>query len=380
MLNRLKDRLTLTALLSCCLALLIALPSKADSLQREGFPLIDGVTLIGVADGKLKYRTAAGDREVPLAEIANISIENVPEFKAGLDALKKGELRSAQRSLENVWSGSRVEWIRHIAGFYLVQVYDQRGEPVDAASVYSKLAAESADLFFLSKAPVASLAEADDNQKKRIGEQIMAVVKASEGEHRKLLRTYHRQVVGEGAPLPEIDDPAGKQAVEANDTKAKSKVFLPQDVWEMLEKKDQPEGKWDAIGLLAKGDAKASLEAIKPWLSNPGDLPEKLFIRGVAQLMLAEQSEGNKELYQDAGLTFMRIVIHFERNGTAHPLVAPAKLEVAYIHKQIGREDIYDRLLESVYLAIDEPKDYPEYRKRYYQIIGEEVPEVENQP
>ncbi|MEM9864479.1 MAG: protein kinase, partial [Myxococcota bacterium] len=84
--------------------------------------------------------------------------------------------------------------------------------------------------------------------------------------------------------------------------------------------------------------SKATLEAIKPWLSNPGDLPEKLFIKAVAELMLAEESK-EKDAYLDAGLTFMRIVIHFERAGQSHPLVAPARLEVGYIHKQIGRED-----------------------------------------
>jgi len=372
------------SLLALSLLLLMAMPGQADSLQREGFPQIDGVTLIGVKDGKLQYRTAAGDRAVDITEVVDLSIDSVPEFKAGLDAFKKGEMRAAQRSFENVWSGSRVDWIKHFAGFYLVQVYDQRGEPVDAASVYAKLAAESADLYFLSKAPVASLSEADENQKKRMGEQIMAVVKSSEGEHRKLLRAYHQQIVGKDVPLPEIEDPVGRQETEKNDLKDNSKVILPQGVWKMLDRKGEPAGKWQAIELLSKGEAKAALEAIKPWLSNPGDLPEKLFIRGKAQLMLAEQSE-DKDLFSDAGLTFMRIVIHFERAGSAHPLVAPARLEVAYIHKQIEREDIYNRILfggdegGGVHLVIDDQEAYPEYRKRYYQIIGEQVPE-DDQP
>jgi hypothetical protein len=373
-----------SALVACCVALLLALPSQADSLQREGFPLIDGITLIGVKDGKLQYRTAAGDREVDITDVVALSIEAVPEFKTGLDAFKAGELRKAQRSLENVWGGSRVPWIKHYAGFYLTQVYDKRGEPVDAAAVYSKLAAEKADLFFLSKAPVASLDEADANQKTRMGEQIMAVVKETEGEHRTLLRAFHRQIVGEGAPLPEIDDKAGKQETEKNDLKAKSKLVLPNAVWKMLEAKGQPEGKWDAIKLLSEGDAKGTLEAIKPWLSNPGDLPEKLFIRGKAQLMLAD-AEGDKDLYRDAGLTFMRIVIHFDRAGQTHSLVAPARLEVAYIHQKIDREDIYNKILfggdegGGVHLVIDDKDAYPEYRKRYYQIIGEEIPE-DDQP
>ena len=387
MLRRLMDIQTLSALLACCIALLLAMPGQADSLQRKGFPLIDGVTLIGVKEGKLQYRTAGGDKEVALKEVVDLSIDSVKEFKAGLDAFKQGEFRSAQRSFENVWSGSRVPWIKHYAGFYLSQVYDSRGEPVDAASVYSKLAAEKADLFFLSKAPVASLTEADENQKTRMGEQIMAVVKETEGEHRKLLRAFHRQIVGEDAPLPPINDTAGQQETEKNDLKAKSKVLLPNAVWKMKEQKEKFEGEWDAIGLLANGDANGALKAIEPALNTPGDLPEKLFIRGKAQLMLAD-AEKDQDMYRDAGLTFMRIVIHFDRAGRPNPLVAPARLEVAYIHKQIEREDIYNKLLfggddgGGVYLMFSDEsgkKDYPEYHKRYYQIIGEEVPK-DDQP
>ncbi|MEO0474908.1 MAG: hypothetical protein AAF085_02900 [Planctomycetota bacterium] len=372
-------------LAALCLTVLAAWPGQADSLQREGLPLIDGVTLIGVEDGKLKYRTAGGDQAVELKDVVALSIDSVPEFKAGVDAMKEGQLRTAQRSFENVWGGTRVQWIKHFAGYFLVQVYDQRGEPVDAAAVYAQLAADKADLHFLSKPPVASLSEADENEKTRMGEQIMAVVQQTEDEHRKVLRDFHRQIVGEDAPLPPVDDTAGRQETQNNEARANSKVILPNSVWKVQDRPNQPEGKWDSINLLAKGDAKGTLEAIKPWLSNPGDLPEKLFIKGVAELMLADESK-DKDAYLDAGLTFMRIVIHFQRAGQSHPLVAPARLEVAYIHQQIGREDIYESIMfggdsgAGVNLAIDDQKAYPEYRKRYYQIIGEEVPKDDDQP
>lgn len=376
MLKRRMTTHTLAGFLACCVALMTSLSTHADSLQREGTPVIDGVTLIGVADGKLKYRAAAGDREVELNSVISLSIDSVPEFKVGLDAFKAGELRKAQRSLENVWSNARADWVRHFAGFYLLQVLDQRGEAVDAASIYAKLAADTADPYFLSKAPVASLEEADENQKKRIGDQIMAVVRESKGEQRKLLRAYHRQVVGDDAPLPDIDDAAGHQEAQNKGLRAESKVLLPEAVWKMLEKNERFEGEWAAIELLAKGDAAEAIKSIEPSLNAPGDLPEKLFLKGVAQLMLADAKE-DQDLYRDAGLTFMRIVVHFDRNGT-HPLVAPARLEVAYIHQKIGREDIYNRLLENVFLVIDDEKVYPEYRKRYYQIIGQDVPDEES--
>jgi len=366
-----------------CMASVFALPTTADSLQREGFPLIDGVTLIGVEGGKIKYRAAAGDLKADLKEIATLSIDSVPQFATGLTEFKAGKMRSAQRAFEDVWSGARADWIKHYAGFYLVQIYDSRNQPVDAASIYSKIAAANADLFFLSKPPVASLAEADENEKQRIGEQIMAVVADAKGEHRRLLRAYHKRVVGEDGDLPEIDGPrAADNPVDK--LKAESKLLLPEGVWKMFARKKEPEGKWDSIKLLSQGDAKGTLEAIESWLSNPGDLPEKLFIKAKAQLQLAE-AEKDQAGYRDAALTFMRIVIHFNRAGQTHPLVAPAQLEVAYIHKLIEREDIYNRILfggdagGGVHLVIDDAKEYPQYRKRYYQIIGEEPP-AEEQP
>lgn len=360
-------------------AALLGLPGLADSLHREGLPPIDGITLIGVESGKLKYRTAAGEREVDLTEVVSISIDSVPAFATGVAEFQGGELRAAQRSLKSVWSDANVQWIRHYAGFFLTQVYDQRGELVDAATTYIQLASQGADLAFLSKPPVASLGEADENQKTRIGEQVMAMVAQVKGERRRVLLDYYRQVVGEDVALPQIEDPVGQKEAQADALVSTSKVFMPQLVWNMLDRKGEPKGKWDAVKILAKGDGEAALEAIRPWLDNPGDLPEKLFTKGLAQLMLADQSQ-EKDQYRDAGLTFMRIVVHFDRAGQAHPLVAPAKLEVAYIHKQIGREDIYGRLLEQVYLAVDDPKAYPQYRQRYYQVLGEEVPQDNDQP
>ena len=50
---------------------------------------------------------------------------------------------SRQRSFESIWRDNRVDWIRHYAGFYLAQVYDQRNEPVSAGQVYAKLASDS---------------------------------------------------------------------------------------------------------------------------------------------------------------------------------------------------------------------------------------------
>lgn len=368
-----------TSARACLLASVMALawPASADSVQKGDQPAIEGITLIGIEDGELVYRAAAGEVRVPLEDISNLVIESVPAFESGLKAFKEGQYRTAQRDFLSVWQDSRVDWIRHYAGFYLSQAYDERKEPVQAGEVFAKLAADGADLFFLSKPPTKSLAEASEDQKKRITDQIMAVVQTTRGERREKLRTFLRSVAGEAVVIPENDDEQKQNKQDAQ--RDASAVILPESVWKMLDRKGEKEGKWSAVTLLSEGKYQEALDAIKPWLNNAGDLPEKLFIYGRAQLALADE-KNDKGLYQDAGLTFMRIVVHFTRAGQAHPLVAAAQLEVAYIHKKIGREDIYDRLLfggeegGGVNLVIDDQQAYPQYRKRYYQVIGETPP------
>lgn len=354
-------------------------PALADSVTR-GELTYDNVTLIGVEDGKLKYRTAGGEREVPLGEVSALVIESVPAFETGLKAFKAEEMRSAQRAFEGIWQDSRVQWIRDYAGFYLAQVYDARNEPVSAGQVYAKLASNAADPFFLSKPPVKSLADADEDEKTRIIEEIKAVAARTEGKRRDLLEDYLKAVAGDRDVAldvkPDADDEAATQ-------RADSAVLIPEAVWKVLDRRNEAKDKWAALQLLTKGEYQAAIDTNKKWLAAPGDLPEKLFITGRAQLALADATN-DADLYRDAGLTFMRIVVHFSGQGRSHALVAPAELEVAYIHKQIGREDIYNRLLfggddgGGVNLMIDDKEAYPQYRLRYYQIIGETPPADED--
>lgn len=372
-------------------AIALTLPALADGVKRGELPMIQGVTLIGVEDGHIVYRSGGGENKIPLKEVTGLEIDSVPALATGIKAFDEGQMRNAQKSLEEVWGASRVDWIRHFAGFYLMQVYDKRGEAVSAGQVYAKLAADKSDLFFLSKPPVLSISEADDDQKKRISQEINAVASETKGERRKRLEAFLKLVAGDAATLPEDLRPGPNTGEEQSEgdaeiskLKASSKVILPDDVWDMLKAKKQPKGKWDGIKLLAEGKYAEAVETIKPWLSNPGGLPEMLFIYGRAQLALAEQ-EDDEDLYRDAGLSFMRIAIHFSRSGQSHPLVAPAKLEAAYVHKKIGREDIYNTLLfggdagGGVHLVIDDKKAYPQYRLRYYQIIGETPPADEDE-
>jgi len=360
-----------------CAALAVGTSALADSLKYGDFPLVDGVTLIGVENGSLKFRAPAGERIVALEDIKELTIDSVPQFAAGKNALAAGQLRAAQKAFEEVWSQSRTDWIKHYAGYYLVQVYDARKLPVEASQAYATLASQKADMYFLSKPPIASLAEADESQKKRIADEVTAIVKQLPEAHRKVMENYLAAVTGGKVELPPdkaTDLNSGN--AELNALKSKSKVILPNMIWSLVGRKGEPADKWESVRLLSAGEYEKALAEIKNKIETPGELPEKLFIMGKAQLALAD-AKNDPDLYRDAGLTFMRIVVHYSRGSSPHKLVVPAKLEVAYIHKQIGRTEIYDKLLEDVFLQIDDDQTYPEYRLRYYQILGEEPPKPE---
>ena len=160
---------------------------------------------------------------------------------------------------------------------------------------------------------------------------------------------------------------------------------MPASAWALLEEEDA-QARWACIDALVAGDPDAAIEAVLSQRVRAERMPHKLYLLARAQLMLAEASgvsgasgesggSGGRDAYLDAGLTFMRIVIHYA--DAELDLIPAARLEVAYIHRVIGREDLYQKLLFDSGLSLcfaDDPETYPQYHRRYYEIIGEPLP------
>lgn len=346
--------------------------ASADEIMRNG--QWQAATIIGVEDGQLVYRNnAGGQREVPLGQIESLRLDDDETFFEALEAFGEEDYRRAERMFEEIAEQARQDWVRQYAQYYLVQALDHRGEPTEAAEVFVALVRDGADPYFLAMPPVDSLAEANDDQRSRIREEVMDVIEDTEGQARARVQAYLLAVVGE-EQMPDLGP--GTDAPETPSTRdhSGSAVILPTVVWNLIDAEDADLDRWAAITLISEGKYEESIEALTPWLNNPADMPEKLFLLGRAQLAIAEASDDDG-LYLDAGLTFMRIVVHYERLDS--PLVAPARLEVAYIHRLIGREDLYEKILFNDNLVLsfaDDPETYPQYYQRYYQIIGEPLP------
>jgi len=358
---------------------LLAPIAQADEIRRNGQAI--QATATGVTDGALTYLTPAGtERSVPLDELEMLTLDSEPQFAEALASFLEEDYRRAQRAFGEIAERTDADWVRHLAWYYQVQSLDQRGEATDAGALFAEMARDGADASLLAKPPVASLEEANEDQRGRIQAEIVAVLEDAEGEVKDYLTTYLQAVVGDGE-MPEVANPdtpgAGTPdggAVEIDRTG--SAVILPMPIWNLLEQEDAEE-RWSAVTLMTEGQYAEALEALEPWLNNPDDLPEKLYILGRLQLAQADAS-GDRDAYLDAGLSFMRIIVHYERLDS--PLVAPAKLEVAYIHREIGRHDLYDNLLFNSNLSLlfdNDPDTYPEYYRRYYEILGEPLPSNE---
>lgn len=373
--------LGLLVMLAALLLGLSAGQARADEIVRGEFT-ISNVTVRGIEDGKLVYRAGAGDNSVALEEIVLLNLENEPRLAEAMAAFNEDRMRSAETALASVFNESQVPWVKQFTGFYLARAYDARNKPVEAAQVYVYLASSEADPYLLSQPPLASLAQANDAQKTRVSDEITAIINDTEGPAREQLTRYLRLVVGD-AQMPQIEPGQGDLQAAA---RAESKVILPDRIWKLVEtapaRNAADADKWDAVKLLSEGKYQEAVDAITPWLAGNLNVPEMLYVLGRAQLGLADAGD-DKDLYLDAGLTFMRLVVHYgPANGQSHALVVPGRLEVAYIHQKIGREDLFEELMHGnngVFVVVDDPKAYPEYRKRYYQILGEEPPAVEQQ-
>ena len=349
--------------------------AQGDEIQRNGQPI--RATATGVTDGALTYLTPAGtQRSVPLGELELLKLDSEPQFAEAMLSFQAEDYRRAQRAFGEIAERTDADWVRHLAWYYQVHALDKRGEATDAGTLYAEMARDGADASLLAIPPVASLKEANEDQRGRIQAEIVAVMENAEGAVRDRLSAYLRVVVGDGE-MPDIANPAAPNGgTESQIDRTASAVILPNTIWSLLEREDA-EQRWTVVTLMSEGKYTEALEALDPWLSNPQDMPEKLFILGRIQLAQADAS-GDRDAYLDAGLSFMRVIVHYERLDS--PLVAPAKLEVAYIHRQIDRVDIYDKMLfdDNLSLLFDnDAQTYPQYYRRYYEILGEPLPSDE---
>jgi len=334
-------------------ALLLPTWAHADEVKTSGF-WIKG-TILDIEDGELVFRTQTGaETSRPMNEIEGIRVEAHPEFEKAVTLIDEGQDEEAIKLLSSVVGKSRQDWLKFYANSLLVGAADRAGQARVAVDAYLPLLTGGADASIIPDPPTASVSRADDAVKQRIFEKAQATLNRVPREYREdvvaLMRAAQVEPPeveqqpendGEANDLPELEDTEQTPDMHGFTT---SKVILP--IEEVLPRDE-------ISGMLMAGEFEEAKQAAEEALGQVGGTSRELYQLGMAQLGLA-QASGDPEDYKTAALSFMRVVIHFERTSR---LSSYCLAEAAYCHALFGRHDIARELIEQASNAITEDED-----------------------
>lgn len=362
----------------CLAAALLILPlapwAVADAVKLSGF-WIENVQVHKIEDGKVIYLGPAGsDIEADLANLQGLRLDAYPALSEGLDAAEAGEIGKGIEALRKVYRDAKEPWLKRFLEWKLSDLYNKQNDGPNALRFYLALVKANAHASYLDRPPINAAAATPPAQGAKLLEELKT---AAESVNDELTRQHLATLVeliptpAEAQPTPPSNgEPAtptrndnGTAPVPAQATTvAAGGIVLPTNP------PDSP-----TVALLKQGQLSKALESAQRDVQVVGGLSEKIFYKGLIQRAIADAAKADdprrEQLYKDAGLSFMRVVIHFPKSRYA-PL---ALLEVGYVHEQIGEADQAARLYEEVANAIT-PEDDPNYHARMLALTGSESP------
>lgn len=338
-------------------AALFAAPfAAADEVKLSGIPVPD-VTIQTIQDGVLVYTTATGGQiSKPLAEVEGIKLSRYQAIEEAAAAVEAGDHAKAVRLLQDVRRKGRPEWVSLYAAKKLGEAHLAARQTPEAVQVYVDLVLQGAHESFHPAVPLDAVENATYQQKQRIHAIVQPVIGRVSGpaaatlqQMAELSKTQIATVEPGASATPAPTPTAAADAAAATtDPNVGSKVTLPRSL------SGHP-----VVEMLRRGEFQPARDTMARELLSSGQMSEKLYLHGMALVGLADQT-GDEKLYKDAGLSFMRVVVHF---GERTRLLGPALVEAGYVHQKIGREDLAQKLFEKARLQIDEA-DEPAYFAR----------------
>ncbi len=324
-------------------------PAFATDAVRIGGFWIDGVSVLEIDGNQLIYRTANGSELAqPLDKVEMVRLGAYPEHAQAVEAIEQQQYVKAVAPLQAVLGRVSQQWAKIYVGQQLITAASQAEQPMIALQAYLMLLRLDDSLSLRIEAPVKSVANASPKEKTQIARTVRATLaKAPVAAKDPLQRLLDAATVVSSpvTPPPAVELPP-----------AESAVILPVGLRDPVSDH------------LRAGRFADAAQVAAEQLQQMGLLSQKLYLRGMAQLALADAGD-DSSLYRDAGLSFMRVVIHFPRSR----YIGPALLEAGYVHAKIGRSDIARRLYErsARYLDIEQE---PDYYQRYRELVGTLAP------
>jgi len=351
-------RLVLALLLSWS----FAVSAVADAVKLSGF-WIENVTVHKIEDGKIQYLSPAGSNiDADLASLEGLKLEAYPRLGEGLEAAEAGEIDQAIDTLRKVQRDAKEPWLKRFLNWKLYDLYNKQGDGLEAVKLYLDLVEAKAHGAYLDSPPVNAAAAVPADQAEALVKRIEAASTKTEDP----LVKEHLQTLIELIRVPTTPEVGPAEAGEPAETDdgppavvATGGIILPNN---------PPES--PTVALLKQGQLSKALASAKREVEVVGGMSEKLFYKGLIERAIADaadpESADREGLYKDAGLSFMRVVIHYPRSRYA-PL---ALLEAGYVHERIGQAEQARSLYAEAANAIT-PEDYPDYHARRLELTGD---------
>jgi len=319
-----------------------------DGVKLSGL-WVQPVAVLGIEQGQVRYQIVSGrvlSRSVHTLE--GLKLGRYPGLAEAELAVEAGDDAAAAELFREVMDRADVAWVRWFTAKRLVQAYSRLDDADAAAGIYIDMVISGAELSLVAQPPVAVVARADVADRWRVVE-LATAGKRTVGASRIALLDELIDAAGGAMELAPVDvlPVDGTPASEKVDGLALSTSTPPST----------------AGNLFRRGRYEQALRVVDEALSQPGKTASELYVKGMAQLALAEQS-GDDSVYKSAGLSFMRVLVYFPRSAVA----GPATVEAGYVHERIGRADIAARLYERARPLIDQRED-PAYFQRLMQRI-----------
>ncbi len=342
--NMRHSRTTTCVMLVVLLWLPTMVSAQADAVKLSGM-WIEPVTVVSIRNGLIEYETDQGvriSRSLDLLE--GLKLERYPVLSSAQEALDRGDDKTAAIMLKQVIEQAHEDWLEHYAASQLVGALERLDKAEAAVQVYIEQMMDNADLVYLLDPPVDGLARADAAERLRAIELINAVKGSLDEQRAGLL-----QKLLDAAGQPEAVVAPATTGEETPAGTADEQSGFPIST-------SAPPG--SIVNFYRMGQLDRALIAVDEALSQPGRTSSELYLKGMIQLTIAEQTN-DADGYKSAGLSFMRVVTYFPRSAVA----GPAWLEAGYVHEKIGRPDIALKLYRRAQPLIDEKEDPACYRR-----------------
>ncbi len=358
------------------LAMGLAQPVRADALKIDGQWITQGVTIVRIADGKIIYSVRGSETEDQLANVQGIRLDAYPDLADAQKNLADGKPGEAVTQLRRVIAATSQQiWARQYAEKLLMQAFDQNNKPTEVVITFLKLANDKAPADYLATPPSTSLANASETLKKDIRARLTGAIPRLSDDAKPGAQLLLK-AVGEAAEAPKPATPATPTSPPATPTTPAAttgSVAVPAAVAPATPATPAtpaaapadpnapviPAGLPKNIPVTYEGvklfqDHKYE-ETLK-WVDDQLKVAQQnfsffFFLRGLALYKVAEKTD-NKDMFLDAGVSFMKCAIYFPRDMYA----GPAYLETARVYVKLGNLKQAKKLLnKALPMIMEEP-------------------------